>query len=127
MDLFRARPLCTLRENERDARRSPVHLIRRSPVFSGEARAVVRGPCSVPGCGMPDGDRPFRTLSDPRQGATGAVEQPLEPEVAELLLDAVGAEAGGEVVEVDAVERLVLVDAGEDDGLLAGDGVAVLL
>ncbi len=57
----------------------------------------------------------------PAAGASGlaVLEQTREPEVGELLLHRVLAQARAQVVEVDAVELLVLVEAGEDDGLLA--------
>src|SRR6266550_163209 len=53
----------------------------------------------------------LRHLRLPRHG-----QQPGQPEVAQLFQHGVLAQAGPEVGEVDVVELLVLVEAGEDDG-----------
>src|SRR6185503_3629382 len=55
----------------------------------------------------------LRAASDPKRG--------------ELFLNAVLREALGEGAEVDLVERLVLVEAGEDVGGLAGSRIDVRL
>src|SRR6266487_2388434 len=52
----------------------------------------------------------------------GHGQQPRQPEVAQLFQHGVLAQASQEVGEVDVVELLVLVEAGEDDRLLAGEG-----
>src|SRR5271154_2007481 len=55
------------------------------------------------------------------------LEELVEPGVAELLLHRVGSEPLAEVTEVDRVEILILVEAGEDDALFAGVRVLELL
>src|SRR2546421_398287 len=54
-------------------------------------------------------------------------EQMIEPEVREFLLNGVGAQARVQVLEVNLVEQLILVEAGEDERLLAGLRVDVAL
>src|SRR5918911_829597 len=46
-----------------------------------------------------------------------APEQAVEPEVGEFLLNGVGAKACVEVLEVNFVEQLILIEAGEDERL----------
>src|SRR5579863_6775155 len=54
-------------------------------------------------------------------------EAAVDPEPAQLLLERVLAEARAQVGEVDLVDRLILVEAGEHHSLLAGGGVALHL
>ena len=51
----------------------------------------------------------------------------VDPELGQLFLHAVLREAAAQGAEIDAVHFLVLVEAGEDDGLGAGHRVAVAL
>ena len=55
------------------------------------------------------------------------MEAAVDPEFGELLLHAVLLQAGAEVAPIDFVERLVLIEAGEDHGLFAGFGILVHL
>ena len=50
----------------------------------------------------------------------------VDPEFGEFFLDAVLREAAAQGAEIDAVHFLVLVEAGKDDRLGAGDWVAVI-
>src|SRR5260221_1276877 len=54
-------------------------------------------------------------------------QRPVDPQRADLFLYAVLAQALAETVEVDAVELLVLVEAGEDHRFLAGHRIAMEL
>src|SRR5439155_11020411 len=52
-------------------------------------------------------------------------ERTVNPLLGQLLLHAILAEARAQAAEVDAVELLVLVEAGEHDALETGGGIAV--
>jgi hypothetical protein len=51
----------------------------------------------------------------------------VDPELRQLLLDAVLGEAAAQGAEIDAIHLLILVEAGEDDGLGADHRVMVAL
>src|SRR5260370_35651460 len=55
------------------------------------------------------------------------VQAAVDPELGEFFLDAVLRQAAAQGAEIDAVHLLVLVEAGEHDGLGAGYRVAVAL
>ena len=56
-----------------------------------------------------------------------SAEGPIQPHVCELFLNTVGAEPLVKIFEIDKVEMLVLVKAGEDEELFAGVRVDVPL
>src|SRR5688500_7824134 len=64
-------------------------------------------------------------LSDMRK--SGTRDEVIEPQVGELLLHGVLAQARRQVREVHTIQFLILVEAREDDRLLAGPGIDVLL
>jgi hypothetical protein len=71
---------------------------------------------------------PFDQLLSGQCGALAeVVEAAVDPELGQLFLCAILGEAPVQGPKIDAVHFLVLVEAGEDDSLGAGDGIAVLL
>src|SRR5580658_1985898 len=92
-------------------------------VILGERCARVDGPLILPRCGE-SGKSLLRG-----GGGAGAevVETAVDPQLRQLLLKGVLAETLPEGAEVDVVERLVLVEAGEHDRLGAGRGILLHL
>ena len=55
------------------------------------------------------------------------MEQMIEPHIRQLFVDRILTQPRREIREIDTVHFLILVEAGEDDGLLAGLRIHVLL
>jgi len=51
----------------------------------------------------------------------------INPELGQFFLRAILGKARAQAAELDLIERLILIEAGEDDGLFAGDGVLMHL
>ena len=55
------------------------------------------------------------------------LEAAVDPQRRQLLLEAVLRQALAQAGKIDAIESLILVEAGEDDGFLAGRGILLHL
>src|SRR5437764_226126 len=98
-----------------------------TPLMNGRG-AVCAGaadpPCSPAASWRSIQSGTLRRYLDPAE--LRLLEQVVEPQRGELFLERVSPEAHAQVVPVHPIHRLVLIEAGEDEGLLAGLRVAVL-
>src|SRR5204862_299316 len=104
-----------MRVNARSSSTTRMRVVPRSSPQGAGARADDRG----------GGLKPVSRASDP--GERLLREQVIEPEVRHLLQHRIGLEAVVEVLEVDLVEYLVLVEAGEHEALATGRRVHMAL
>src|ERR1700722_11748949 len=65
-------------------------------------------------------------LLDPDQ-VRRLLDEPVQPQVRQLFLNRVRLEPASEGVEIDAIKPLILIEARENNALLAGRGIHVLL
>src|SRR5215211_2212779 len=93
---------------------------------SNVPRANSASPATKPTAASPPSARCRNAATTRALISRAGAEQPVQPQVRQLLLHGVGAQARVEVREVHPVERLILVEAGEDEGLHARLGVNVL-
>ncbi len=95
-----------------------------APVPPPAAAAAAAGPASRPAS---SGATPAATARSRRAAGSTVSSRWVSQRLDSLLLHGVLAQARVEVREVHAVQLLILVEAGEDELLLAGDRVHVLL